>query len=117
MEDETVTIYVDEEGKWHYRLVDQEHYPVDIDRQRRIRTQRVVRTRTNVRRAISGVPVNSKSPSQDTLSGNSNGSPGRVPKTLGDTNEFISAFWVNGKPKCRKGYTYDFRRKMCRRIQ
>ena len=116
MEDETVTIYVDEEGKWHYRLVDQEHHSVDIDRQRRIRSRRIVRTRTNVRRAISGVLVNSKSSSQDTLSGRST-SPGRVPKTLGDTNEFISAFWVNGKPKCRKGYTYDFRRKMCRRIQ
>jgi hypothetical protein len=40
----------------------------------------------------------------------------RVPKTLSDTNEFISAFWLNGKPKCRKGYTYDFKRKMCRRL-
>ena len=115
MEDETVTIYVDEEGQWHYRLVEQEHYPVDIDRQRKIRSQRIVRTRTNLRRAISGVRVYSKSPSQDTLSGRSTSS-GRVPKTLGDTNEFISAFWVKGKPKCRKGYTYDFRRKMCRRI-
>jgi hypothetical protein len=41
---------------------------------------------------------------------------GQGPKTRGDTDEFISAFWVNGKPKCRMGYTYDFRRKMCRRI-
>ncbi len=39
------------------------------------------------------------------------------PKTRGDTNEFISAFWVNGKPKCRKGYRYDFSRKMCRVIK
>ena len=39
------------------------------------------------------------------------------PKTRGDTNEFISAFWVNGKPKCRKGYRYDFSRKMCRLIK
>ena len=38
-------------------------------------------------------------------------------KTLGDTNEFISAFWINGKPKCRKGYRYDFSRKMCRLIK
>jgi hypothetical protein len=57
-----------------------------------------------------------KSPSQDALSGRSTSS-GRGPKTLGDTNEFISAFWINGKPKCRKGYRYDFRRKMCRLIK
>ena len=42
---------------------------------------------------------------------------GQGPRTRGDTNEFISAFWVNGKPKCRKGYRYDFRRKMCRLIK
>lgn len=61
-------------------------------------------------------PVKAKSPSQDALSGRSTSS-GRGPKTLGDTNEFISAFWVNGKPKCRQGYSYDFRRKMCRLIK
>ncbi len=38
-------------------------------------------------------------------------------KTLGDTNEFISAFWINGKPKCRTGYRYDFSSKMCRLIK
>ncbi len=69
----------------------------------RVRT----RTRGNIRRT--------KSPRQDTLSRRSTSSR-RVPKTRGDTNEFIRAFWVKGKPKCRKGYTYDFRRKMCRRI-
>lgn len=55
-----------------------------------------------------------QSPRQDTLK-----EPGslRVPKTRGDTDEFISAFWVNGKPKCRKGYRYDFSRKMCRLIK
>jgi len=42
---------------------------------------------------------------------------GQGPKTRGDTNEFISAFWVKGKPKCRKGYRYDFSRKMCRLIK
>ena len=42
---------------------------------------------------------------------------GQTAKTRGDTNEFISAFWVNGKPKCRKGYRYDFRSKMCRLIK
>ena len=54
-----------------------------------------------------------QSPRQDTLTSSSDV---RVPKTRGDTDEFISAFWINGKPKCRSGYTYDFRRKMCRRI-
>jgi len=38
-------------------------------------------------------------------------------KTLGDTDEFISAFWINGKPKCREGYRYDFISKMCRLIK
>ncbi len=109
MSDKTVTIYVEQEGDWHYSLESQTHEPVDIDRQRRVRTQRISRSRTNVRRAISGVRIYDQSPRQDTLSR-------RVPKTRGDTNEFISAFWFNGKPKCRKGYTYDFRRKMCRRI-
>ena len=56
-----------------------------------------------------------QSPRQDmTLSG----SPGRqIPKTRGDTNEFISAYWVNGKPKCRRGYRYDFNKKLCRLIK
>jgi hypothetical protein len=113
MEEETVTIYVEEEGKWHYALEEQPRWPVDIDRQRLIRpgSTRISRSRTNIRRAISGVTVYRESPRQDTLS-----VPRRVPKTRGDTNEFIRAFWVNGKPKCRKGYTYDFKRKMCRRL-
>ncbi len=62
-----------------------------------------------------------ESPSQDmTLSG----SPGRqLPKTLGGTKssrgvataapQTLKPFWSNGKPKCRKGYRYDFKRKMC----
>ena len=58
--------------------------------------------------------IKSKSPSQDMTSVTR---AGQIPKTLGDTNEFISAFWVNGKPKCRQGYRYDFRRKMCRLIK
>ncbi len=114
MEYETVTIYDEDKNTVSYRLVEQEHYPVDIDRQRRVRSRRVVITRRSGfgRRRQ---PVVAKSPSQDTLSRRST-SFRRVPKTLGDTNEFISAFWVKGKPKCRKGYTYDFKRKMCRRL-
>lgn len=55
-----------------------------------------------------------ESPRQDTLTP----TPGvRVPKTRGGTDEFINAFWVKGKPKCAKGYRYDFNRKMCRLIK
>jgi len=59
-----------------------------------------------------------KSPRQDTLTS----SPGvRVPKTRGGTRssraagaaQTLKPFWSNGKPKCRKGYRYDFKRKMC----
>ena len=60
-----------------------------------------------------------KSPRQDmTLSG----SPGRqIPKTPGGTRssrapggaQTLKPFWSNGKLKCRKGYRYDFKRKMC----
>ena len=58
--------------------------------------------------------IQTQSPRQDTLTP----TPGvRVPKTRGDTNEFIRAFWVKGKPKCRKGYRYDFNKKMCRLIK
>lgn len=59
-----------------------------------------------------------KSPRQDTLTS----TPGvRVPKTRGGTKssrgakapQTLKPFWSNGKPKCRKGYRYDFKRKMC----
>ena len=62
-----------------------------------------------------------KSPGQDmTLPG----SLGRqIPKTPGGTKssrgvaaaapQTLKPFWSNGKPKCRKGYRYDFKRKMC----
>ena len=63
------------------------------------------------------VLVPRKSPRQDTLTSSNEVSFGRVPKTRGGTDDFISAFWVNGKPKCRKGYRYDFSRKMCRLIK
>jgi hypothetical protein len=46
---------------------------------------------------------------------------GQIPKTPGGTKssragvtaQTLKAFWSNGKPKCRKGYRYDFKRKMC----
>jgi hypothetical protein len=64
-----------------------------------------------------------KSPRQDTLTS----TPGvRVPKTRGGTRssrgsatagpQTLKPFWSNGKPKCRKGYRYDFARKMCVKI-
>ena len=59
--------------------------------------------------------ISKQSPRQDLKTSTS--SRASRPKTRGDTNEFISAFWVNGKPKCRKGYRYDFSRKMCRLIK
>jgi len=60
------------------------------------------------------VPTTQQSPRQDATSA---AKAGQGPKTRGDTNEFISAFWVNGKPKCKMGYRYDFNRKMCRIIK
>lgn len=61
-----------------------------------------------------------RSPRQDTLSMNSKIRE-RVPKTRGGTKssrgakspQTLKPFWSNGKPKCRKGYRYDFKRKMC----
>lgn len=60
-----------------------------------------------------------QSPRQDTLTS----TPGvQVPKTRGGTTkssrapggaQTLKPFWSNGKPKCRKGYRYDFKRKMC----
>ncbi len=53
---------------------------------------------------------NIQSPRQDVTS---TPGVGQTPKTRGGTDEFISAFWVKGKPKCRRGYRYDFKRKIC----
>lgn len=59
-----------------------------------------------------------KSPSQDMTS---TPGVGQIPKKLGGTKssrgakspQTLKPFWSNGKPKCRKGYRYDFKRKMC----
>jgi hypothetical protein len=60
-----------------------------------------------------------KSPRQDMTSVIKTG---QIPKTRGGTKSSRAAksapstvkpFWSNGKPKCRKGYRYDFKRKMC----
>jgi hypothetical protein len=69
---------------------------------------RVTRSKVIGRRTSNG---SSKSSPQDRKSGRSRSSV--LPKTGGGNKKFIGAFWVKGKPKCKKGYTYDFRRKMC----
>jgi len=54
----------------------------------------------------SGRPVKPK-----TLRGNSK--PSR-PVSSGQTSK---PFWANGKPKCKKGFRYDFKRKLCVKIK
>lgn len=54
----------------------------------------------------SGRPVKPK-----TLRGNNN--PSR-PVSSGLTSK---PFWTNGKPKCKKGFRYDFKRKLCVKIK
>ncbi|AXH78952.1 MAG: hypothetical protein [Circular genetic element sp.] len=47
------------------------------------------------------------------------------PKTLRDTKTFKTGssgqtskpFWSKGKPKCKKGFRYDFKRKLCVKIK
>lgn len=110
---ETYT-YVIEDGE----IVETHRYPVGLLGGSPFQDPTIapVRTRIVKRTTIKRVRKPSESPSQDALM-KEPGSFNRGPKTLGDTNEFISAFWINGKPKCRKGYRYDFRRKMCRLIK
>lgn len=62
---------------------------------------------------------NEKSPRQDMTSVIKTG---QIPKTRGGTKSSravktapstVKPFWSNGKPKCREGYRYDFKRKLC----
>ncbi len=47
------------------------------------------------------------------------------PKTLrgnqtfktGSSGQTSKPFWANGKPKCKKGFRYDFKRKLCVKIK
>jgi len=115
MEYETVLVIDEETGETRYELISRTHQPVDIDRMRRPTTSKIRMTTVTRRTArLVRVPSITQSPRQDTLASTP---VARVPKTRGGTDEFISAFWVNGKPKCRKGYRYDFNRKMCRLIK
>jgi hypothetical protein len=119
MEYETVIIY-DDAGQ--REDIHSQRYPIDFVSGSPMTDPNIAPVATTVRaqrytgRIRISRPVIEKSPSQDARSRKSV-SPGRGPKTLGDTNEFIRAFWVNGKPKCRQGYRYDFRTKTCRLIK
>jgi len=65
-----------------------------------------------------------KSRSQDEKSGAS--APPVKPKTLRGNSkpsrptrsgQTSKPFWANGKPKCKKGFRYDFKRKFCVKIK
>ena len=65
-----------------------------------------------------------KSRSQDEKSGAS--APSVKPKTLRgnskpsrpvSSGQTSKPFWSNGKPKCKKGFRYDFKRKLCVKIK
>lgn len=110
-----VTVEIND-GESDIISIESERYPVDlivwnptVDPQS-TRSPYVTRVRTTrytgvIRRRM----YVEESPRQDTRP--------RVPKTRGGTDEFISAFWIKGKPKCREGYRYDFNKKMCRLIK
>jgi len=116
MKYETVTID-DEEGDTI--SIDSERYPIDFVSGSPMTDPNIapVATRVRIRRYTGVVRIRrpvKESPRQDATSVVK---AGQGPKKRGGTNEFISAFWVNGKPKCRKGYRYDFSSKMCRLIK
>jgi hypothetical protein len=116
MEYERVLVIEEETGEPTYELISQDRMPVDIDRSRKPTTSRIrISTLTRRTARYITIPKVTQSPRQDatsTLIG-----VGQGPKTRGGTDEFIRAFWVKGKPKCRKGYRYDFNKKMCRLIK
>jgi hypothetical protein len=90
------------------------HEPVDIDRSRKVRYSRISIITTSGRIRRSGYSlVPKKSPGQDSKS------KAAVfpvePKTPGG-NKTFKPFWQNGKPKCKKGYRYDYKRKLCVRM-
>ena len=97
------------QGRPRYQLIERFHEPVDIDRTRRVYGQKIVKTTITERRSgHMRVPI--KSPSQD-LKSKTAVFPVE-PKTLGGNLTF-KPFWHNGKPKCKKGYRYDYKRRLC----
>ncbi len=39
------------------------------------------------------------------------------PDSKTSSGQTSKPFWVNGKPKCKKGFRYDFKRKLCVKIK
>jgi len=116
MKYETVTID-NEEGD--IISIDSERYPIDFVSGSPMTDPNIapVATRVKIRRYTGRVRITrpvKESPRQDATSADK---AGQGPKTRGGTNEFIRAFWFNGKPKCKTGYRYDFNKKMCRMIK
>jgi len=59
------------------------------------------------RESIGIIPLRDISSQAKTTSGTKS-------STSRDISRYLEKpFWSNGKPKCRKGYRYDFKRKMC----
>jgi hypothetical protein len=112
----TVTID-DEEGD--IIAIDSDRYPIDFVTGSPMTDPNVAPVATRVRTTrYTGKSRRTifvkESPRQDATSADK---AGQGPKTRGGTNEFIRAFWFNGKPKCKTGYRYDFNKKMCRLIK
>lgn len=98
-------------GSTTYALQYRIHEPVDIDRTRKARYSRITITTRSGRLRRSGYTlVTKESSSQDSKSKTAVFPV--EPKTLGGTNTF-KPFWQNGKPKCKKGYRYDYKRRLC----
>ena len=90
-------------------LISRTHEPVDIDRMRRVTGSKYKRVTITTRRSgYFRVPI--KSSSQDSKSKTAVFPV--EPKTLGGNLTF-KPFWQNGKPKCKKGYRYDYKRQLC----
>ncbi|AXQ65506.1 MAG: hypothetical protein [Circular genetic element sp.] len=57
-------------------------------------------------RAVADTSIGGSKREDSRVTISSRGAAAAAPQTL-------KPFWSNGKPKCRKGYRYDFKRKMC----
>lgn len=63
-------------------------------------------TSSSMRSSRSGGPVSAKTASAT-----------RKPSRPTSSGQTSKPFWSSGKPKCKKGYRYDFRRKLCVKIR
>ena len=113
-----VTVIIDDE-EGDIISIDSERYPIDFVSGSPMTDPNIAPVVTRVRTTrYTGKSRRTifvtQSPRQDATSVLGTG---QGPKTRGGTDEFIRAFWINGKPKCRNGYTYDFTRKMCRLVR